>query len=59
MTNARFEYLADPGKLAGVKSLRVRVRNERDFGPVSLVDGAVLTDSGQVLATAKIKVFAE
>ena len=59
VTNARFEYLTKPEQLTGVKVLHVRVRNERDFGPLSLVDGCVLTEAGEVLATAKIKVFAE
>lgn len=59
ITNARFEYLKTPGVLEGAKTLRVRVRNERDFGPLSLVEGSVLAETGEILATAKIKVYAE
>ncbi len=59
ITNARFEYQKTPALLTGAKALVIRVRNERDFGPLSLVEGSVLTEAGEMLATAKIKVFAE
>lgn len=59
INDARFEYLDRPGLLDGENSFRVRVKTDRELGPLSLVEGKVLSRSGELLASAKLKLFAE
>lgn len=52
-----FDY--DEEQLRGTRALRVQVGGAREIGPITLFEAKVLTEDGQKLCSAKLKVFAE
>ncbi|MBC7691971.1 MAG: AMP-binding protein [Methylotenera sp.] len=59
ITNAEWSEAASAASLKPGAELRIRVRRTHQMGHLSLIEGSVLTDTGQLLAKAQIKLFAE
>ena len=59
ITDAELDLSTAKSELKTASIVRVLINESRELGPITMFEGSVVTESGQRLASAKLKVFAQ